>query len=838
MNISPPLFYDRLVLGKPVLTLLLVLLATVFFGWFTQDFKLDISADSLVLENDEDLRYYRSVRARYGSDNYLIITYTPQEGMFEEQTLDDLHKLRDSLTAIERVESVITILDVPLLQSPPMDLSELQNKIRTLDSPDTDRELAQQELRESPLYRNRLVGADGDITALQVNFHRDPTYLRLRGERDALRERQLEGELAPEETRELVRLSGEFKRYSTSLMAQEELDIARIRTIMDEHREHAELHLGGLPMVVADMMDYVRHDLRVFGLGVIAILALLLTIAFRQARWVILPLLNALVASVIMLGFLGLAEWRVTVVSSNFLALLLIFILSLNIHLIVRYRELQSNHPDAGQLFLVRGTVRSKLVPCFYTVITTMVAFGSLVVSDIRPVIDFGWIMVIGLTISFILTFTLFPAALMLLKPRTQDLERDITGAITGFFAGLIERYGNGVLVVTLILMMFGGWGIASLTVDNRFIDYFKESTEIFQGMYLMDRKLGGITPLDIVIDAPADFLMPEAYPEDMALEDEVDLGLGLEMEGEVGITGSSYWFNSFAMEDVDAIHNYLDGVDEIGKVLSLSTSMEVLKGLNGGKSPDDFFLAILYKLLPEDVKQSMLTPYLSEDGNQLLFSVRVYESDVALHRQALLEKIRKHLTEDMGLADEQVHLTGMMVLFNNMLQSLFRSQIMTLGVVFLAILAMFTVLFRSARLALVAIVPNLVAAVMVLGLMGGLGIPLDIMTITIAAISVGIAVDNTIHYMHRFGEELAKDGDYRAAVYRSHATIGRAMYYTTVTITIGFFILTLSSFVPTIYFGLLTAFAMLTALAADLAVLPILIEKIKPYGRKPLPVR
>lgn len=826
MKQSALALYDRLVLENPILTLVLVLAITGFFGWFIQDFKLDISADSLVLENDQDLNYYRAIRARYGSDDYLIVTYTPKAGLFDPQTLNDLHQLSDSLTEIERVESVISILDVPLLRSPPMDLSELEQGVHTLLDEQTDFELAKQELRESPLYRNRLVGEGGDTTALQINFHRDATYQRLRKTRNALREKQLEAELTPQETQELERLTLAFKHYSSQVMAQEEADIARIRTIIARYQGRAELHLGGVPMIVADMMDFVRHDIRVFGLGVIIILALLLSVAFGQLRWVVLPLFTALVASIITLGYLGLVEWRITVVSSNFLALLLIFALSLTIHLIVRYRELHMNHPEATQLFLVRETVRSKTVPCFYTVITTMVAFGSLVVSDIRPVIDFGWIMVIGLSIAFILNFTLFPATMVLLQPAAQRERRDITSQITAFFARHVGRYGNLILWGTALTMLLCIVGIARLSVDNRFIDYFKESTEIFQGMYLIDQKLGGTTPLDVVIDAPADFL---AEAETAPAEDEA-----FALEGEAGITATSFWFNSFELDTVKTIHDYLDGLEETGKVLSLDTSMEVLKDLNKGKMLDDFFLAILYKRIPDEVRQSMIAPYMSEDGNQLLFSVRVYESDVSLKRQALLDKIRQELIQELGLAEEQVHLSGMMVLFNNMLQSLFHSQILTLGTVFLAITAMFALLFRSIKLAALAIIPNLVAAVLVLGLMGGMGIPLDIMTITIAAISVGIAVDDTIHYVHRFGSEIKKDWNYRASVLRSHASIGRAMYYTTVTITIGFSILTLSSFVPTIYFGFLTAFAMITALLADLAVLPALLEKFKPYSQKP----
>ncbi len=831
--------YYGLVLGKPLVTLLLVLLITGFFGWFVPDLKIDISPDSLVLENDQALRYYYSIRARYGSDDYLIVTYTPKRGLFEADTLADLRKLHDSLAAIERVESVMSILDVPLVQSPPTSLEELEQHVRTLEDSDTNLALAERELRDSPLYRDRLVGASGDTTAMQVVFRRDPKYESLRKSRDTLRERELEVQLTPGEAAELERFTNEFKRYKAELMEQEEADIARIRAILDQYRDRAELHLGGKPMVVADMVDFVRHDIKVFGIGVVAVLALLLIIAFRQPRWVILSLLTALATSVVTMGFLGLAEWRLTVVSSNFLALLLIFVLSLTIHLIVRYRELHVRNPEGEQRYLVQEMVRSKFVPCFYMVITTMVAFGSLVVSGIRPVIDFGWIMGISLTAALVLSFTLFPAALMLLKPGTPHKPRDLTTAVTSLFPPLIERHGNLVLGVAMLAVAFGVIGMFKLTVENRFIDHFHKSTEIYQGMYLMDRKLGGTIPLDVVLDAPATFLEEEKKPlakegDDANREEDKEPSWDdAEFEGEAGITGTSYWFNVFKVDEVNAIQGYLDGLHETGKVLSLSTTMEVLKQINGGELPDNFALSLIYKRLPDEVKESLIAPYLSPDGNQLRFEVRVYESDVKLKRQALLKKIRHHLTGALGLSDDQVHLSGMLVLYNNMLQSLFRSQILTLGAVFLAILVMFFFLFHSVKLALIAIVPNLVSVPLVLGLMGWLDIPLNFMTITIAAISIGIGVDDTIHYVHRFGEEVVVDWDYQAAVRRSHGSIGRAMYYTTVTITIGFSILVLSKFVPTIYFGMLTALAMMIALAANFTVLPLLLERLKPYGKK-----
>ena len=823
--------YERVVLDHPLVALALSVLAVAGFAWHAQDFQLDVSQESLVLEGDEALRYYESIQGRYGSDDVVIVTYTPEGDLFAAPTLARLAALQGELLAMERVESVLSILDVPLLRSPPVSLTDVQGGLRTLSDPDTDVALAARELRESILYKDLLVGSDQNTTALQISFVRDARYTSLREARNRLRSKQLDGDLTAEETQELARLTEAFRAHTRSLGALLDEDIAHIRSVIRRYEDHAELHLAGGPMIVSDMIAYVRHDLRVFGLAVVGIVALLLAAIFRQPRWVALPLAIAVAAGVMTIGFVSAAGWLVTVVSSNFVPLVLIFTLSLSVHLIVHYRELQSKHPDAAQRFLVRRTLRAKAVPCLYTVLTTIVAFGSLVVSGIRPVIDFGWIMVVGLVIGFLLNFVLFPACLMLLPPRPPPSEPRLTGLVTGFCARVIDDHGSAVLAVTGIVMVVCGWGVTTLSVENSFINYFKESTEIYQGMWLADQKLGGTTPLDVVVDAPAEWL-EEPEPEEWEEEDE-DWLLDYDIGGDPGFTGTSYWFNTYRFEQIEALHAYVDSIEATGKVISLATTLRVLEQLNEGEPFDDFDLAVLYKKIPADLKASMISPYLSEDGNQIRLAVRVEDSDPKLARARMLADIRTHLVEELGYEDEQVHLSGMMVLYNNMLQSLFRSQILTLGAVMAVVAATFALLFRSVRVAAVAIVPNVIAATLVLGIMGLLGVPLDIMTITIAAIVVGIAVDDTIHYLHRFRLELEQDGDYVAAVARSHASIGSAMYYTSSCVTIGFSIFVLSDFIPTIYFGILTALAMVAALAADLIVLPLLLERFKPFERR-----
>ncbi|MGB5623685.1 MAG: MMPL family transporter [Gammaproteobacteria bacterium] len=820
--------YERLVLGRPVAALLITSLLVGLFGWFTPQFRLDASADSLVLEHDPDLRYYRSIRARYGTDDYLIVTYSPHAELFSADVLADLRLLRDQLAALERVDQVVSLLDVPLLESPPLDLRELPEGIRYLEQPEVDRASARRELIHSPLYRKLIISPDGRTTALRVDFVLDETYRDLRDRRDHLREQELSGELDAPAAAELAVVSEAFRVHAQTLLEQERRDIAAVREVMARHTDTASLHLGGVPMIVADSIAFIRHDLLVFGIAVVVFLVLILAIAFGKARWVSLPLLTCAATGIVMVGYLGLVDWRVTVLSSNFLSLLLILNLALTLHLIVRYREHHRNDPDADQLTLVSRTVRSKTVACLYTALTTMVAFGSLLVSGVRPVIDFGWMMTLGLVVAFLLSFVLLPAGLMLLTPGEPSPGHDLTDRITAFFARLIHRHSRATLAVFALATVVCVIGATRLTVENRFIDYYKQSTEIYQGMGLIDRELGGTTPLDVIIDAPlgtTDLDIGLAIAEDDAFAQALAAEFEQEFADETGgITSTSYWFNSHKLPTVARIHDFLDGRPETGKVLSLATVAEVLNKLDAALPDDDFLLSIVYQRLPDTVRADLIEPYLSADGDQLRFALRVFESDPTLRRQQLLDAIRSYLTGDLGLAPEQVHLTGMLVLYNNMLKSLFRSQILTLGAVFIAILIMFMLLFRSPRLALIALVPNVVSGIFVLGLMGWLRIPLDMMTITIAAITIGISVDDTIHYVCRFRNEFAIDRDYWPAIHRCHGSIGRAMYYTTVTITMGFSILALSNFVPTIYFGLLIGCAMIVALLADLTLLPALL--------------
>lgn len=833
MSSLPPLLirvYDKLILERPRLILFCLLAVVAFLGYKAKDFKLDASTQTLILETDQDLRYSQLIESRYGGHDYLLLTYTPQDDLFSEHTLKQLVRLRNELSRLENVSAVISILSAPLLESPPVSVKELAGRIQTLESPGVDLKLAKIEFANSPLYRDLLVSRDLKTTALQITFHSDEAYQDLVVRSEQLQKKRMDGPLTAVESAEFKKISAELQKRRDVTDQIRHQDIAAIRTVMDRYRKDAELYLGGISMITDDLVSFIKKDLKIFGLGVLLFLIVALGFIFKSKRWVILPILCCASSAIAMMGLLGMFGWRVTVISSNFISLQLIVTMAIAIHLIVRYRFLAVHNPAAGQRQLILDTVRQMMTPCLFAALTTIAGFGSLLFCNILPVKTFGWMMIAGILVSLILTFLIFPVGLMLMEMKAIPAEKKSRFQLTSALARFTETRGNPILVTGIIIYIISAVGISRLTVENSFIDYFKDTTEIHQGMKIIDQKLGGTTPLDVIIEVEQPAMSTTEKAPGSAVKS--DDGFDEFDEFEEDENNDKYWFTVDKMTMVAKIHDHLASMPETGKVLSLATMLKVAEKLNNGKSLDNFQLALLYSELPEKFRGMVLTPYVSVEHNQLRYAIRVKDSEKTLQRNLLLKRIRQDLVEKLGLEAEHFHLTGLLVLYNNMLQSLFTSQILTLGIVVLALLGMFWILFRSVKVALIAIVPNLLAVGVVLGFMGWLNIPLDMMTITIAAISMGIAVDNTIHYTYRFKKEFWINRDYIKTLHFCHGSIGYAMYYTSVTIIIGFSILVLSNFLPTIYFGLLTGLAMLIALFASLTVLPQLLVVFRPFGR------
>lgn len=852
--------YTNLILKKPLLVLLFILAVVATASLGLPKVKLDASSDSLTLESDRALDFFREVNDRYNSGSILVVTYSVDGDIYSDESLQTLGLLRDELSQLSRVSSVQSILDVPLLYSPIVGLTGLSGELPTLLDPGVDIELAKQEFHRNPIYRDTLVSDDNQTTAVLINLEVDRQGIDLVRERDALLLQQSQSELSGEEIARLEAVSAEYLSYRTEATQRDGERVQQVREIVEKYRDRANLFVGGADMVTADMLTFIRSDMINFGLGIFAFIVLTLVVIFRQFKLVILPLLNCAFSLIIMLGFLGWIDWRLSVISSNFTLILMIVTLALSVHLIVRFQEVCRKTPDSPLHDRVRETSLAMLRPCFYTVLTTMVAFVSLVVSDIRPVIDFGWMMTIGIAVALIQTFLLIPAGLMLMGGEFRS-GSDKEPQYTLIFSRIADRSSALVFSVALIFAAGSLYGLSKLTVENRFIDYFKPSTEIYQGMEVIDRNLGGTMSLDVIIDAPVGWNETPAIASSADLnQEEVDLfggdgfggasyaeedlfggdGFGAESFGEDGFgeagtnAGFSYWWNSIEIETIEKMHAYLESLTDIGKVNSLATATELATDQNGSQL-NDIELVFLRQNLGAELEDTLINSYLNDEIAQTRIATRVKETGDQLQRDALIQQVQDYAVDELGLAPEQVRVTGLIVLYNNMLQSLFGSQIQTLVAVFVGIMLMFAVLFRSIKISLIAIVPNFLAAGIVLGSLGLFGIPLDLMTITIAAISVGMGVDNSIHYVHRFRTELAVVGDYsetgyKSAMHRAHATIGRALIYTAITVIAGFSLLALSNFMPSIYFGLFTSLAMAAALVGSLTLLPAMLVLFKPF--------
>jgi predicted RND superfamily exporter protein len=826
-------FFENIILEHARIVFVIILATIGFLVYPATNLKIDASTETLIMENDEDLRITREIANRYKSPDFLVVTYTPKDGdLLSDKTLDGIRRIKADLLKLDRIESVTSIIDVPLLESPPRPIKEMIKNVSTLESPGIDMTLAKKELLNSPIYRDNLVSPDFKTTALLANLHDDDLLLSFIDRRRTLRQKEMDGTITPQEKINLGKTIADLKTHRDKMRDVEHENIARVRAIMGKYRDEADIFLGGVTMISDDLVTFIKDDLKFFGLGVLLFLIVILWVIFRQLRWLTLPVLTCLFSVVTTCGILGMFGWEVTVISSNFISIQLIITMAITIHLIVRYRELAIANPEADQRQLVLDTVLSMAKPCLYAILTTMAGFSSLIFCEMLPVINFGWMMTAGIGLSLILTFLIFPTVMMMMKKTRPNISFESRFALTKGMANLTENHGAKILWLSALVAVLSVAGASRLMVENSFIDYFKESTEIYQGMKVIDQQLGGTTPLDVVLnfDEDEEEVPPPALTT-LSDEEEDEEFDDFENEFEADKGKAQYWFTAEKMARVEKIHDYLDNIPETGKVMSLGNMLKVGKTLNNGKPLDNFLLALVYNELPDKIKDIILSPYVSVEDNQVRFSIRVRDSQPDLRRNELLKKIRHDLKEDLQLNEDSFQLTNLLVLYNNMLQSLFSSQILTLGAVMTALMIMFIILFRSVKIALIAIFPNLLSVGAVLGFMGWARIPLDMMTITIAAISVGIAVDNTIHYIHRFKKEFARDGNYLASMHRCHGSIGYAMYYTSVTIIIGFSILVLSNFIPSIYFGLLTGLAMAIALVAALTLLPQLIIFIKPLG-------
>jgi len=809
-------------LHKYLVILFIVFVVTVISGFGLTNFKLDASSDALVLENDESLKAYREAEDEFGDSSFLIITYEPNQELFSDYSINRIANLENDLKNIDGVDSVLSLLDAPIFFQPKVGLTQVADNLKDLTFEDINLELAKDEIINNPIYKELIISNDGSVTAMQVVLRGNDEYDLLIKERyellDILSSKEpLSNDVKVNLQKRLLEIN---KRVSTLNNQESDFNkqlISNIRNVISKYKDEATIYLGGPSMIATDMMQYIESDLVIFGSAVALIFALMLFIFFGSLWFVLLPLMNAFLATFITAGFLGYMDWKISVVSSNFIALLLILTISLTVHLLVKINELnkQTNFKDA----IIQG-YDQMFAPCFFAALTTAVAFLSLTFGDLKPVIEFGKMMAFGISIAFMLTFTFLPCALYFIK---QSNTKDYLSLhkVTQTLLNFSQNNRQFITFSFLTLFSILCFGISKLEVENRFIDYFDEETEIYKGMYEIDSKLGGTATLDIIISQPDDSFesieIQDEFFEDDLFEDETSEAAG-------------YWWNIYSLNELEKIHDYLDSIPEIGKVLSVASGVKLARQINDGEDLNDLELALLRSVLPEDIRESLLYSYINKDDSVVRISTRVNESASNLNRNDLLNMIDSKLQTEFNLDPSQYEMTGLAVLYNNMLQSLFKSQIGSLLIVFAVISLMLFLIFKSIKIMIIGLIPNIFVASSVMGLLGLLNIPLDIMTITVAAISVGMAVDNTIHYIYRYKKELKVTNSAQNALKNAHATTGRAIFYTASTIAAGFCILSLSNFFPTILFGLFTSIAMILAFVSSLTLLPNLLVKYKVF--------
>ena len=817
--------YKFFVINLSKITLGLILSLVITSLYFSKNFNLDASSDALLLEGDKDLKYLREINDRYGAKEFLFLTYTPANDFSDEETIINIQLLKSKIEKLTWVDEVITIIDVPLLKSSDEPLMERLRNYKTLAHPEIDKKRGFTEIVESPIYQNYVISEDGKTSGIVIYLKKDEKlndFIRVKQEYFDEFKKRKPNQNEKEKYKIFLK---DYEEYKNLYNKRNHQNISEIRSLIGKYGDNANIHLGGIPMIADDMMSFIKNDILVFGAAVFIFILFTLWMIFKNIKWVIMPLIGCTVSVILMVGFLGFVGWKVTVISSNFIALMLILNMAMNIHLTVRFLQLKKDLTSISKDDVIVETSKRMFLPILYTVLTTICAFLSLIFSGIKPIIDFGWMMTIGLLISMTVTFFLLPCLLNILTSEDEINLKDTTKSmITSYLSSFTKNNTVIIFIITILILVFSVRGIIKLEVENSFINYFDKNTEIYKGMKKIDDELGGTTPLDVIIKFPV-----KKSTKD---EDDDEFSEWEEEDKKNENDKATYWFTRNKIDKILKVHDYLEAQPEIGKVLSFGSIIRVAEDLNG-KQLQSLEIAVLYSKIPDEIKREIISPYISVENDEARLSVRIKDSLESLKRNELIKRLNSEIETELNLNKEEFRLTGVLILFNNLLQSLFKSQILTLGIVMMGISFMFFVLFRNITISAIGVVPNFLAAFSILGIIGLLEIPLDMMTITIAAITIGIAVDNSIHYIYRFREEFKKLKNYNETLEKCHSTVGIAILNTSLTIIFGFSILILSKFIPTIYFGVFTGIAMLLALISVLTLLPKLILIFKPFGKE-----
>ena len=463
--------------------------------------------------------------------------------MVSNISINNLLSLKYKIQSLSWVHSVITLLDVPLLNNSDIPLQERLQNFKTLKDDDIDRDRGFNEIISSPVFRNFVISEDGKTSGIIVNIKKNDELIDIDN-----------------------RTQKEIEEFKEKIKKQNHQNILEIRDVIKSYDDVGIIHLGGIPMIADDMMTFIKSDIIVFGIGVFLFIIATLWFVFRKIIWIIVPISSCFFSVIIMMGVLGILGWKVTVISSNFIALMLILTMAMNIHMSTRFLQLKENNPNKNILDLLTLTTSKMFWPILYTVLTTIIAFLSLIFSEIKPIIDFGWMMTMGLIVSFLITFTLLPTLINFVPKENISLKKQEKSIITSYFSNISQNHYKIIFSITGIIIILSFVGISRLEVENSFINYFSKKTEIYKGMKLIDDKLGGTTPLEVILKfskKEKKEIDEEDEFEDWGDEDEKD--------------DEKYWFTKDKIDKIASVHNYLDNLPQVGKFYHFHQSSMLL---------------------------------------------------------------------------------------------------------------------------------------------------------------------------------------------------------------------------------------------------------------------
>jgi hypothetical protein len=778
------------------ISLALSILILSFF--FIKNFRIDASSDTLVAQNDKDFEYFNNYSKLFKSENFLILA-VENNNELNEEFIRNIESISSKILSLKSVSQVFSFIDAPIFFLNNTSLSNLNaNNLENLRNTNLKIDDVVEEFIKNPIYLDQIVNKEANVFSVIIYLNKNMELI-----------------TAKEDFKKLLISKKEYLKIKTLNDRERTTLINNLRNIINEADNKNTYYLGGVEMIASDVINFVKNDILIFSLSVVLIIIFVLFFIFRQIKWVFLCLLSSAYSVIIIFGVLGLTQIEVTAISSNFSALIFILSISMNIH-IINYYRLQDNQKNS-----LNNTFKTMFWPCFYTTLTTMVAFGSLIITEIKPIIDFGFIMLIGLTISLVCSFTILPL-LIFIFPKNNKLDRN-HHILKLNFLSIAKNNSKKIVFIAFLFFISSIGGIYNLSVENSFVNYFKKNTEIYKGMKLIDEQLGGTTPVDIILNFNEEEyeLSLNSSENEEVIDEDIDLEEDFFDDDMFIDEDNNNWFSDEKLQLIYDIHEYLDAREEIGKVQSIKSLIDLANLIN--KQPLSIFeLSILYEEVPDNYREQLIYPYLLIDENMARITARVRDSG-NINRKQLIEDIQSFIKLNKNSSLENFKINGLLVLYNNMLDSLFSSQIKSLGFVIGLIFLMFLILFKSFKLSALGIIPNIFTSSMILGIIGYLSIPLDIMTITIAAITIGIAVDNTIHYLYRY-KEFKKNNTVIDSIKYTNASAGLAVFTTSVTIALGFSILSLSSFIPTVIFGIFTSIAMVLAMIGVLLFLPSLL--------------